>query len=123
MKPHHPAQRMVWVAVILLVLIGVAIVLRRVAQLVPILINGYQPPVDGANGAAVSFVALDDLFARYPALTLVHILPGLLFVLLGPLQFSQTLRKRQLRWHRRIGRIFLVCGLVVGVTALVMSFG
>ena len=64
------------VFVILLVLIGVAIVLRRSAQLVPILINGYTPPAAGANGAAVSFAALDDLFARYPALTLVHIIPG-----------------------------------------------
>ena len=122
MKPYRYVQRMVWGFVIVLVLIGVAIVLRRSAQLVPIMINGYTPPTAEADGAAVSFAALDDLFARYPALTLVHIIPGLLFVLLGPLQFSRRLRRRQLRWHRRIGRINLLCGAVVGVSALLMSF-
>ena len=66
-----------------LVLIGVAIVVRRTAQLVPLLINGYQPPAAVSDPAAVSFVGLDDVFARYPALTLVHILPGLLFVVLA----------------------------------------
>jgi Predicted membrane protein (DUF2306) len=123
MNPHRHVHRMVWSAVMVLVLIGVAIVVRRTAQLVPLLINGYRPPAAVADGAAGSFAALDDLFARYPALTLVHIIPGLLFVVLGPLQFSHTLRKRQLRWHRRNGRIVLVCGLVIGVSALVMSVG
>jgi uncharacterized membrane protein len=66
---------------------------------------------------------LDDLFARYPILTLVHIVPGLFFMVLGPLQFSATIRARHLRWHRFSGRIFVVCGLVIGVSALVMSLG
>lgn len=123
MKPQRYVQRTVWGAVILLALIGVAIVVRRAAQLTPVLINGYTPPAAGANRAAVSFAALDDLFARYPALTLIHIIPGLIFVVLGPLQFSQTLRTRHLHWHRRSGRVFLVCGVMVGVSALVMSFG
>jgi uncharacterized membrane protein len=60
--------------------------------------------------------------SRYPVLTLVHILPGLLFVVLGPLQFSSTFRKRHLQWHRRSGRILFLCGTVIGVSALVMSF-
>jgi uncharacterized membrane protein len=118
-KRHRYVERFVWGVVILLVLIGVAIVLRRSAQLVAIAINGYTPPATRAAG----FAALDDLFARYPALTLIHIIPGLLFMLLGPLQFSRALRSRHLRWHRRIGRIFLLCGVVVGVSALAMSFG
>jgi uncharacterized membrane protein len=63
------------------------------------------------------------LFARYPILTLVHIVPGLLFMMLGPLQFSSTIRARHLRWHRRSGRIFVICGVVIGISALVMSFG
>jgi len=43
-------------------------------------------------------------------------------MLLGPLQFSSTLRARHLRWHRYSGRVFVACGLVIGATALVMSF-
>jgi uncharacterized membrane protein len=91
-------------------------------QLVPILIRGYHPTLVSANPAAAQFAALDDLFAHYPILTLAHIAPGLLFMLLGPLQFHPSLRARHPRWHRTNGRIFLFCGLVIGVSALVMSF-
>jgi len=42
---------------------------------------------------------------------------------LGPLQFSSTVRANYLRWHRWSGRIFVVCGAVIGTSALVMSFG
>jgi uncharacterized membrane protein len=104
-----------------LALIGSAVVLRRTANLVPVLINGYHPPVAMSNPIAAQFAALDDVFARYPVLTLFHILPGLLFMILGPLQFNATLRARYLRWHRWSGRVYLVCSLIIGVSALVMS--
>jgi uncharacterized membrane protein len=90
---------------------------------VPILINGYTPPAPPANPALAQFVALDDVFARYPLLTLIHIIPALLFLILAWLQFSQQFRVRHLEWHRRNGRIVLACGMVVGLSALVMSFG
>jgi uncharacterized membrane protein len=32
------------------------------------------------------------------------------------------MRARHLRWHRFSGRVFVICGLVIGVSALVMSF-
>src|SRR5581483_10287416 len=116
-------RRALWSAVVLLALIGVAVAIRRAAQLVPILINGYSPPAARGAAGAAQFAALDDIFARYPALTLIHIVPGLLFMVLGPLQFSSSLRARHLRWHRRAGRVYLVCGMVIGLTALAMSLG
>jgi len=116
------AQRALWSVVSLLALIGIAVVIRRTTQLLPILVNGYQPSVIAANPIAVQFAALDNLFARYPLLTLIHILPGLLFMAWGPLQFSATLRARYLQWHRWSGRVYLFCGLVIGLSALVMSF-
>lgn len=121
MQPDIRARRMLWRVVILLAVIGVAIVLRRATNLVPILANGYQPPAATSNPTAAQFAALDDVFARYPVLTLIHILPGLLFMVLGPLQFSSTIRTNHVQWHRRSGRIYIVCGLVIGVSALVMS--
>src|SRR3981189_3872563 len=81
------------------------------------------PPPLPSNPVAARFAALDDLFAHYPILTLFYILPGLLFMVLGPLQFSPTIRARHLRWHRWSGRIFVICGAVIGISALVMSFG
>jgi hypothetical protein len=123
MKPGAGVRRALWSAVIFLVLIGSAVAIRRMVHLVPIVTAGYHPPAATTNPAAARFAAMDDLFARYPLLTLVHIVPGLFFMLLGPLQFSSAIRARHLRWHRLSGRIFVTCGVVIGVSALVMSFG
>jgi uncharacterized membrane protein len=123
MKPGIRLRRAVWGAVIFLALIGSAVAARRMVHLAPIVVGGYRPPAVTSHPAAAQFAALDDLFARRPILTLVHIVPGLLFMVLGPLQFSSTLRARHLRWHRWNGRIFVVGGLVIGISALVMSFG
>ena len=64
---------------------------------------------------------LDSGFARHPVLTFVHIMPGLLFIILGPLQFMKRIRTRRLRLHRWSGRVFVAAGMVIGVSALVMS--
>ena len=117
-----PRRRLLWSIVIFLVIIGVGVVVRRTVHLVPILINGYTPPTPSANPALAQFAALDDVFARYPVLTLIHILPALVFVALAPFQFSSRFRQRHLEWHRRNGRIVLISGMLVGVSALVMSF-
>src|SRR5262245_60287473 len=101
LKSDRRVQRVLWGVVILLALIGIGVVVRRTVVLVPVLINGYTPPATTANPIAAQFGALDDVFARYPVLTLVHILPGLLFMVLGPLQFNRRLRRRHLEWHRR----------------------
>jgi uncharacterized membrane protein len=116
------SRPLAWGAVIFLAAIGCAVAVRRMVHLVPVLIGGYHAPAVASNPAVAQLAALDDLFARYPILTLVHIVPGLLFMLLGPWQFSETIRARHLRWHRWNGRIFVCCGVVIGVSALVMSF-
>src|SRR5713226_6818792 len=123
MEPGIRLRRALWSAVIFLAFIGVAVAVRRMVHLVPIVVRGYHPPLATSNPRVAPFAALDDLFAHYPILTLVHIVPGLLFMLLGPLQFSSTIRARHLRLHRLNGRIFIICGLVIGISALVMSFG
>jgi len=106
-----------------LALIGIAVVVRRTVTLVPILVTGYTPPAPASNPVAAQFAALDDIFARYPVLTLIHIIPGALFMVLGPLQFSATIRARHLQWHRWSGRVYLLCSLIIGISALVMSVG
>src|ERR1700724_630604 len=123
MEPGNRIRRVLWGAVIFLALIGTAVAVRRMVRVVPVVLHGYRPPHPASNPVAAQFGALDDLFAHYPVLTLVHIVPGLLFMLLGPLQFNSTIRARHLRWHRWCGRIFVVCGFVIGISALVMSFG
>ena len=122
MKLGIARQRAVWSAVVFLAVIGVAIAVRRMVHLVPIVSHGYRPPAVSSNPRLAQLGALDDLFARHPILTLVHIVPGMLFMILGPLQFSSRIRARHLRWHRLSGRVFVVCGVVIGISALMMSF-
>ena len=100
------ARRWLWRVVPLLVFIGVFVVVRRTTHLVPIVI-GYHPPAATTDPMVAQFLALDDIFARYPKLTLIHILPALLFLLLAPLQFSPTFRDRHLQWHRLNGRLLI----------------
>lgn len=122
LKPSIRASRILWGAIIFLSLIGIFVASRRMAHLAPILIHGYSPPAAPSNPRLAQFAALDDVFARHPVLTLIHTLPGLLFVVLAPLQFNSTFCERHLKWHRRSGRILFLCGAVIGVSALVMSF-
>ena len=123
MEPGRRIRRVLWGAVIFLALTGSIVAVRRMVKVIPFALHGYHPPPPANNAVAAQFGALDDLFAHYPGLTLIHIIPGLLFMLLGPLQFSSTIRARHLRWHRWSGRIFVACGFVIGVSALIMSFG
>jgi uncharacterized membrane protein len=122
MEPGMRLRGALWSAIIFLALIGTAVAVRRIVYLWPMLTRGHSSTSVTASPRAAQFAALDSVFAGHPILTLVHIVPGLLFMLLGPLQFSATIRARHVRWHRWNGRVFVTCGLIIGVSALVMSF-
>lgn len=123
MGPSKRIQRVLWSAVIFLAVIGVAVAVRRAVVLFPVVLHGYHAPPPAPNAFVAQFGALDDLFAHYPYLTLIHIVPGMLFMILGPLQFSPRIRSRYPKFHRVNGRIFLICSGIIGTSALVMSFG
>jgi hypothetical protein len=106
-------QRLVWPAVILLVAIGILATARRTY----VLMSPTQPAPRFAAGAD-----MDAGFRRQRALTLLHILPASLFMILMPLQFVPRIRRRWLAWHRWSGRLLIVLGVVVGISALVMSY-
>jgi len=61
-------------------------------------------------------------FAQHKLLTFVHILPGMLFMVLCPLQLSRAIRNKHLTFHRWSGRVFLVCCAIIVASALIMSF-
>jgi hypothetical protein len=98
-----------------LAFIGIAMVVRRILALEG-LIPSFTPP--GSSGGE----PFDAGFGRHPVLTLIHIIPGAGFMILGPLQFLPRIRARHPRFHRRSGRVFLLCGYVIGITALIMPF-
>jgi uncharacterized membrane protein len=123
MVPSRRLNNFLWAAVVFLAAIGIAVAVRRIVKLAPIVAHGYHSPATPSNPAAAQFTVLDDVFARYPYLALIHIIPGVLFMILGPLQFSSTIRARHLAWHRWSGRVFVTCSLIIGISALIMSLG
>ena len=50
----------------------------------------------------------DRRFAAHPIMTRLHILPGGLFLLLAPFQFSPRIRRRHIRFHRWSGRVVML---------------
>ncbi|HXC97064.1 MAG TPA: DUF2306 domain-containing protein [Edaphobacter sp.] len=85
------------------VAIAVAVVARRVIAL--------AHPAQGGSPMA----GLDAVFASHTALTLAHILPAMVFVLLTPFVLS---RRHTSLWSERL---FYPLGAVVAVTAYAMS--
>lgn len=114
MAASQRTSKIVWIGVAFLVFIGVAAVTRRTIVLLGLGTLGSG----GANPAA----ALDTGFAPHKWLTLIHILPGALFLTLATLQFMPNVRRKHLNFHRWSGRILVVLGLIIGVSALVMSY-
>lgn len=108
------ATRIVWAGVLLLILIGVAAVTRRTVVLLF--------PGTLGTGSSSPAAALDTGFAHRRALTLLHILPGGLFLTLAAVQFMPSVRAKHIRVHRWMGRCLVVLGLIIGVSALVMSY-
>jgi uncharacterized membrane protein len=105
--------RWVWAGIIFLAVIGIAAATRRTLVLFwPEQFGGKFPPA----------AAMDAGFARHLALTLVHIIPGAAFMILAPLQFVPAIRAKHLSFHRWSGRLLFVSGLVIGISALVMSY-
>ena len=115
---NKPKHRFLWISLFFLVFIGVVIIFRRTLFLIPVLQNNYRPtaPVNGMPYFP------EDGFVKNALLTLVHILPALLFVLLGPLQFVKTIRAKSPHLHRLFGKIVLVSGVIIGVSGIVMGF-
>jgi len=111
MKPGRTLTRILWAAVMLLAFIGLAMGARRTIVLMK------PGALSARNGPAAE---LDAHFAKQRALTLLHILPGMLFMVLGPLQFVRGLRAKHPAVHRWSGRIFLAASAVIGITGLTM---
>lgn len=100
-------RKVLWGGTWTLSAIGVLMVLRRIgimAGLGKYLISPRFP--------------FDSGLHNYPALTIIHILPGLLFILLGPFQFRQV----SSGFRKKSGYVFIASSWVIGVSALVMPF-
>jgi uncharacterized membrane protein len=69
----------------------------------------------------------DQRFTVNRGMTTLHVIPGGLFLILLPLQLSQTVRTRFAAFHRWNGRLLITVGVLSTITglffAIVMPFG
>jgi len=107
----HEPGRSAWTRPVLylLCLIAAAAALRRIVALLLV----------SSAPRAAQFAALDAAFAARKALTLAHVIPALIFVLLLPLWFSVKIRRNE-PLHRRITWSLFALGAIVGLTAIPM---
>ena len=90
-----------WICIV----ISVAVVLRRVLAL-----------AHPSQGGPPQMAGLDDAFASHSAITLAHILPALLFVLIAPVVVFRRSPRPAF-----INVAFYSLGVIVGLTAYAMS--
>lgn len=83
----------------------------RISQDFPAVFSGDLPPVD----------SFERRYAEHPMLAYAHILPGVVYLLVAPLQVSRSFRNRSLRRHRELGRVALAAGLLTGFFAIVVG--
>ena len=60
-------------------------------------------------------------FFAAPLPVVVHIVGAAVYIILGAFQFATGFRRRWPGWHRVAGRLVVVCGLLVGLSALWMT--
>jgi uncharacterized membrane protein len=60
-------------------------------------------------------------FIASPLPVIVHIISASTFAILGAFQFATGFRRRFPGWHRAVGKLVVVCGLLVGLSGLWMT--
>lgn len=86
--------------------------------------HSYEPFIQNRPEELNQF---DVRYAAHPVVTLLHVLPGSIFLVMALFQFSSRIRNRHIRFHRWSGRVLVFDGFIMGLTALyfglLMPFG
>ena len=120
-----------WASVVLLASIGVAAAIAR--TIFPNDVATRADPIrqhllDALRRAdplilerPAELARFDGRFASHRILTLLHVVPGALFLVLAPLQFVPGIRNRHRDFHRWSGRVLMLAAFVGAFSAL--AFG
>jgi Predicted membrane protein (DUF2306) len=100
-------RKLLWAGTWILTIIGILMVLRRIG-----IMAGF------GNYLISPRFPFDSGLRDHPILTIIHIVPELLFILLGPFQF----RKSSPEFHRISLYVFIPACYIIGLSALVMPF-
>ena len=101
------ASTLGWVAIVLLVLLMLFSGANRLDQMTQ----------DRATDDA-----FDVRYLEHPWVSVLHIVPGVLFLTFAPQQFVARIRRRRISIHRGSGRVLAICAAITGVLALVVNF-
>lgn len=75
-------------------------------------------------GASASFYFREPANSRladFPIITALHVVLGGVYLAVAPFQFLPQIRRRFLNYHRWAGRLLVVIGTVIGITATFMA--
>jgi len=132
--------RLLWITIVVLTIVGVFAAVVRASFVSKTLVTpiAQRPPLSWADQVSIrmgtaakgltpgspevqqiaSYVAgFANRFNSHPVYSLMHLIPGVLILLLAPLQFSRTVRARHIRLHRWSGRTILVLGVGLMISA------
>lgn len=106
-SPDHLVQRIpsTWRVPVALIAVG----------LIPVLAGSFR--LIGLSGGP-ELIPADSRFAASPVPVVVHILSAIVYSVLGAFQFSTGRRRRRPGCHRAAGRLLVVLGLAVALSAL-----
>jgi uncharacterized membrane protein len=117
----------------MLVVIGVALAVGRTVYLTDFTVRGervrlavmhaigQQPRASAQRLAELN--SYDRQFAAHPGWTLVHVIPGGLFLAFAPFQFLARLRQRHPGIHRWSGRVLVLLAFPIGWSGLRFGVG
>jgi hypothetical protein len=105
-----PLTRSLWTTLILLCVIALAAATRRIVALAT---SPSATPIP-------AMASLDAHFATHSTLTLIHIIPAAIFILLLPAWFSRRLTNNP-PIHRRITYGLFLTGAITGLTAILLA--
>ncbi len=60
-------------------------------------------------------------FNKFPTITALHVIPGAIYLALAPFQFITLIRSRWIGYHRWMGRLLVLMGLIIGACALFIA--
>jgi uncharacterized membrane protein len=89
-----------------------------VLSVIPLVAGAYRL-TQLAGGAEVT--PANARFFASPLPVVVHIVSAFVYAILGAFQFASGFRRRWPGWHRVAGRLLVLCGLLLGLSALWMT--
>lgn len=78
----------------------------------------------GAPGTAEEFgppPAFTDRYFDHPTMSIIHMVTGILFLVMAPLQFWPKFRAKNRTFHRWSGRVLISAGLIAGVSGIMAA--